>query len=803
MKVPLSWLNEYVDLSGLSVQELCDKLTFSGVEVEGVEKIGHACEGYVVAEVRECATHPNADRLKLCKVFDGQMDLQIVCGASNVAAGQKVCLARIGASMPDGSRLKKAKIRGIESFGMLCAEDELGLSENHDGLLVLDAATVPGRPLAEVLPPPETVLDLEITWNRPDCLSIIGIAREFSALLGRPLRLPDVRFTEQGRPIAELAAVRVDDSALCARYTARVLTTVRDGASPAWMRRRLELCGVRAISLIVDVTNYVMLECGQPLHAFDYTRVTDHTIVVRRARAGETMATLDGVGRRLDEQMLVIADPKAAVAVAGVMGGAGSEITVGSSDSVLLESATFAAPSVKRTSTLLNLKTESARRFERGVDPGLADWASRRATALLVAHGGATAAKGVIDADARPAGPRRVALSFQRCREVIGVALDDARMVAILESLGLRAAGRSGQGSEFEIPSWRGDLEIEADLIEEVARIHGLAAIPDQAPHAVTVPGADDSGFRAVLRCRHTLLGLGFAEAVHYSFLSAAELKAFDSRASKSQLVLPNPVSSDYAIMRDSLLPQLVQTLGRNFARQVETAALFEIGRVFWRDEQGNPREEERLALGLYGPAGRGALDRRRPVSMEESALWLKGAIEALAAKLHAGAVTLATCEHPAMEAGWAAEIRLDGEAVGLLGVIQSARRHEWRMTEPMTVAELKLSPLLACIDRMATVREVPAFPGVQRDLALIAPAGMRNGQIVDVIHEKGGADLTAVNLFDIFQGKGMGTCKRSLAYSLVFRSLSRTLTDDEVNASLQKIVTGLKEKLGVEIREG
>ena len=804
MKVPVSWLSEYVDLSGLSVKDLADKLTFSGVEVEGIETIGFdKQENYVVAEVRACEPHPNADRLRLCKVFDGTAELQIVCGAPNVAAGQKVCLAKLGAVLPDGSKLKKAKIRGVESFGMLCAEDELGLSNRHEGLLVLDPALPAGLPLTDVLPRPDTVFDLEITWNRSDCLSIIGIAREFATLLERPVRLPDVSFPENGAPVHTLADVRVEDPALCPRYTARVLTAVKDGPSPEWMRRRLEQCGVRPISLIVDVTNYVMLECGQPLHAFDYHRVTDHTIVVRRARAGEHLSTLDNVVRELDGQMLVIADPRAAVAVAGVMGGAGSEIAVGSTDSVLLESATFAAPSVKRTSTLLNLKTESARRFERTVDSGLADWASRRATALLVQHGGATAAKGVIDVDNRPAGPRRVTMRFRRCREVIGVLLDESRMIQILSALGLRLVERSSDRAIFAIPSWRVDLEIEADLIEEVARIHGLAAIPDQAPQTVAVADADDAGVRAERLCRHTMLGLGFTEAMHYSFLSAPELDAFDTREAARRLVLPNPVSADYAVMRDSLLPQLTGALGRNSARQAEAVTLFEMGRVFWRDAEDNPAEETRIAVGLCGPAGRGALDRRRPVANEEAALWLKGAVEALAAKMHAGVITLRSVQHPTMEPDWAAEILLDDEPIGMLGLVGSALRHPYRVTSPMAVAEMKLLPLLAEVGRVSPVQNIPQFPSVRRDLALVAPRAINHGEIVAAIRQADAADLTGANLFDIFESKEMGRDKRSLAYALEFRSSSRTLTDDEVNLSLQKIIQALKQKLPVEIREG
>ena len=384
MKVPVSWLNEYVDVSDLSVKELADRLTFSGVEVEGIEDIGVVLDDhFVVGEVLTCVAHQNSDHLHVCKVSDGAQELQVVCGAPNCAAGIKVPLAKVGAVVPEGGfTIKQAKLRGVASSGMLCSARELKLSEDHSGLMVLDPELKAGTPMRDVLPPPEPVLDLEITWNRPDRLSIIGIAREFAAILKRPLRLPSADFAEAGEPVESFASVRVDDPVKCPRYTARVMTGVKDGASPAWMRRRLELCGVRSISLTVDVTNYVMLECGQPLHAFDYRALAERTVVVRRAAPGERIKTLDGVERALDADMLVIADARSPSAVAGVMGGEGSEIAAGT-EHVLLESALFDPASTKFTATKLGLGTESSRRFERGVDPDLADWASRRAVALL------------------------------------------------------------------------------------------------------------------------------------------------------------------------------------------------------------------------------------------------------------------------------------------------------------------------------------------------------------------------------------------------------------------------------------
>ena len=804
MKVPVSWLNEYVDVSDLSVRELADKLTFSGVEVEGIEEVGVTLDDlFVVGEVLTSEAHPNSDPLHVCKVFDGSQELQIVCGAPNCAAGIKVPLAKIGAVVPEGGfTIKQAKLRGVASFGMLCSARELKLSSDHAGLMILDPALKTGTPMRDVLPPPETVLDLEVTWNRPDCLSVIGIAREFAALLKRSLRLPSVDFQECGEPVEQFAKVRVEDPVKCPRYTARVMTGVKDGPSPAWMQRRLELCGVRAISLTVDVTNYVMLEYGQPLHAFDYRTLAERTIVVRCAKAGEKIKTLDGVERALDPSMLVIADAAVPSAVAGIMGGEGSEIAVGT-EHVLLESALFDPASTKFTAAKLGLSTESSRRYERGVDPDLADWASRRAVALLVEHGHATVAKGVIDVDGRKFKHGEVTLRFERTRALIGVTLPEEEMVGILTSLGLSVVKRDAETATFKIPSFRLDLTLEADLIEEIARMHGLDAIPDVMPDLTAVSTLDDRPFYAHSRCRQLMLGLGFSEAMHYSFLSAQELDAFDARGAARRAVLPNPVSADYGVLRDSLLPQLAGSLGRNASRQVESAGLFEMGRVFFVDAEGRPGEEERVSLGLMGPFGRSAIDRRRAVSNEEALLWLKGAIETLVASLHAGSVEFVRCEHPAMEAGWAVEIVLNGERVGCMGLVSAALRHQWRMNAPMPLAELRLSPLLGGVAAVSAVKPVPQYPAVRRDIAFISDASVTHRDVVTAIRKAGPAELTGIELFDIFQSKEIGKGKRSMGYALAFRSPDRTLTDHEVNEAFAKIVQSLKGELKVEVREG
>lgn len=801
MKIPVSWLNEFVDVSDLSAQELSDKLTFSGVEVEGIESDGPALDGnFVVGEVLTCEPHPDSDHMHVCTVAVGAETLGIVCGAPNCRAGLKVAVAKIGAVIPDGGfKIKPAKLRGVPSNGMLCSAKELGLSQDHSGIMELDAAAVPGTPLAEVLPKGETVFDLEITWNRSDCLSVMGIAREFAALLGRPLRKPEVSFEECGPDVNTLAKVVVETPD-CPRYTARVLTGVKDGPSPDWMAKRLEQCGVRSLGLVVDVTNYVMLECGQPLHAFDHTRLADSTIIVRQAREGEKIRTLDGIDRTLDPSMCVIADANAPVAVAGVMGGADSEIE-NATDVVLVESALFQAPSIKRTATALGIHTEASHRYERSVDPDIADWASRRAVSLLAKYGGGTVAKGVIDVDNRPAPAAPVRLSFDRARKLIGIDLSGDRMVDILVSLGLEAVARDGDGATFRIPSWRVDLLEEADLVEEISRINGLDKLPEVAPAAIAVQGVDDAPFRAEQACREAAAAMGLAEGMNYSFLSAAELDAFDPDATR-RLVLPNPVSGDFGVMRDSLLPQLIQALGRNWARQIETPALFEIGRVFWRDG-GRPCEEKRIAMGFCGPFGREALSRRAPVAAEEAMLWLKGMVVRLASAMHAPAPRFEAAEVPAFEPGWAVAIRLGRDVAGRMGLVKKSLRHSWRVNAPMAVAELSLATLLSNYGSHRALKPVTQFPAVKRDIAVVAPETLPSGDIVRAMTKAGGKFLTGVSLFDIFKPKTAGEARRSLAYTLEFRSLDRTLTDDEVNAACQQAIAALKRLPGVEVREG
>ena len=835
MKLPLSWLNDYVKVDDVDPKDLAERLTRAGLQVEAIESVGGTplSNLIVVAEVLECEPHPNSDHLHVCKVTDGKETFQVVCGAPNMRKGIKTAFAKIGAPIPafldkngNPEKIKKGKLRGVESFGMCCSEKELCIGADESGIIEYPADTATGALVRDVakLEKPEIVFDIEVTWNRPDALSVIGLAREFGAILGRPVKLPPVDFEECGVDVADEVKVIVEDKDKCLRYTARVVTEMTpDAPSPALMSKRLELCGVRSLGLAVDVTNYVMLELGQPMHAFDHTKLKDRTIVVRDARDGETMKTLDGVDRRLDPTMLVICDAEKPNAVAGIMGGEDSGIAPGTT-TVLLESALFEPASTKYTATKLGLASESSYRYIRGVDKSVADFASRRAAHLLQKYGGAKIARGLVDVDCRavcgPAAPmdavpgvdysrnEPVVLNFERARQLIGINVGNDAMVYLLKSIGLRPVGggsrfAAAESVEFAVPSWRWDLSMEADLVEEIARLYGLDNIPDTMPSAPSVSSLSDAQFRAKCRVRELCMALGFTEAMHYSFLSAKELNDFDSReeTKKGRLAIPDPVSAEYGVMRDSLLPQLYGSLGRNASHQVDSALLFEIGKVFSSVVPKTPAgaapipcEREMLSLGFVGPVGRESLRRRLPLSEEETVLWLKGAVEELIAKLHAGKVEFAVADHPAFARGAALAVRLNGRQIGVLGAVSQRLRHPFRLTTQMGLCELELKQLLKNFAQVGKVAPVPQFPSVRRDIALNVGEGVSHADIVDVIRKNGGRELTRVELFDIF--------KTSRAYSLEFRSGEKTLTDDEVGRTFQRIVDALKATAGIEVRE-
>ena len=590
MKVPFSWLNELVELDQ-DINTLSDQLTFIGLEVESVEILGSEFDGVVAGVVTHIQQHPNADKLKLCLVAYGESEqMRVVCGAPNVMVGGVYPFAPVGTELPGGFTIKKAKIRGEESMGMLCAKDELGLGEDHSGLLELGSDVVAGTPFVEIWGAPETVIELEITPNRPDCLSMIGIAREIAALTNKPIKLPKKTVSNSND---SSMSVNVCDAEDTPRYTLRVIDGVEIGPSPQWMQKRLEAVGIRPINNVVDITNYVMLETGHPLHAFDQGSINGNEISVRRAFPNEKIQTLDGVDRSLDDSMLVIADSEKSIALAGVMGGANSEVKADTT-SIILEVACFNAKSIRATAKKLGLHSESSYRFQRGVCANSVSDASDRAVMLLMEFAGAKTSSSMIDKYDNPQDEKIISVDWERIAQRIGAPVSDEEIKSILIKLGMEVIEAEGEAKVIP-PPYRLDLDREIDLVEEVARIYGMERIPENIPQAKVVEGCNDSRFNSLRSLRNNLQGLGVSEIMNYTLVSDNLLDRFDDGNKSLREKLPHPISEDQSVLRTSLIPQMVESLGRNYSRQINEACFYELGRVFNR-ENNNLIQSERVS---------------------------------------------------------------------------------------------------------------------------------------------------------------------------------------------------------------
>ncbi len=807
MKVTLNWLKQYVDFNW-SPEELTERLTMLGLEVEGVRKIAAAFEGVVVAQVITRDKHPNADKLSLCRVNDGMGERQIVCGAQNFQAGDKVPLILPGASLPtkpgdkEPFTIKVGKIRGVESHGMLCSPQELGLPDAVDGLLILRADAQVGQSLAEYLgrSGSDVVYDLEVTPNRPDLNSAIGIAREISALTGNPLRWPEIPEPKSAVRTDRLVAVRLEDSALCPRYTARVIQGVKVGPSPAWLRDTLEKTGIRSISNVVDVTNYVMMECGQPLHAFDYHLIArggggTPTIVVRRAGAGEKFQTLDNQVRTLTGEMLLIADEQKGIALAGIMGGANTEINERTVD-VLIESANFLPTNIRRTSKALGLRSESSYRFERGADPCLCDWASRRAAQLILETAGGELAGGAVDAYPQPVPAKELTLHFARSKDLLGVGISHAEQIAFLTQLGLTVARQEPGECTFSVPSWRVDLKREVDLIEEVGRLYGVDKIPATPPRGALGTNGFDAVYDVIAEARRILTGLGLNEAQGQTLISSAEFGI--GRA--ESVLLANPLSSDMDVLRPSLLPGLVHSLRHNLSRKNQDVSLFEIGRVFGA-QNGAVKEERRVAIALTGQralpfwSGDGREAR-------QDAYDLKGLAEEFLEQFGLRGVAWTRRADSTTLFLESAAVTLGGKLpLGELGQLQPALAKKYDLRDAVFLAEFNLDLLLSRRNPAKAFKALPQFPSSRRDVALLVPEAVTHEAVLQTVKQAKAANLESVELFDVFRGQGIPEGRKSLAYAFTYRAADKTLTEAEVNAAHEKVVNALTGQLQAEVR--
>jgi phenylalanyl-tRNA synthetase beta chain len=791
MRISIQWLGEWLG-SSPEPRELAARLTMAGLEIEALEAAAPPLPGVVVGEILECAKHPDADTLNVCKVSDGETVVQIVCGAPNARAGMKAPLATIGARLPGGMEIRKAKLRGVESFGMLCSARELGLSEDAAGLMELPAAAPTGAAIADALRLDDTILEVNLTPNRGDCMSVQGVAREAALLTGVDVRGPDC--SAVGAQSAERFPVTLVPGAGCARFVARVIRGVRpDAQSPLWLRERLRRAGLRPINAIVDVTNYVMLELGQPMHAYDL-RELDGGIVVRRAAAGESVKLLDGREVALDATVMVIADHAKVLALAGVMGGDHSGISASTTD-VLLEVAFFLPDAVAGRGRRYGLVTDASQRFERGVDPTLQERAMERATRLLLECAGGV--PGPVEVtELRDELPLRAPVRFRpgRARGLIGTAVSDEAIAGIFARLGM-AVSRDGAEWQVRFPAWRFDIAIEEDLIEEVARVHGFDQVPETDPPVhVSAPGLSEARVSGETAA-DLLVQRGYHEVITYSFVDPALQALFCP--GEAALELANPIAADLAAMRVSLWPGLVKALVENQRRQQSRVRLFEIGRRF--SLPGGTLTEVPVIAGLAGGA---ALPEQWGVRSEPVDFFdVKSDLEALLRATGAsGEFRFVPERHAALYPGQAARILRDGRAVGWLGRLHPELVRRLDLTYSALVFEIETESGLAAV--LPRHREISRFPAVRRDVAIVVDEAIAVQVLLDSIRRSAGPLLTDLVVFDIYRGAGITPGRKSVAIGLNLQDISRTLTDLDTDAVVAQVVADLEREHNAAIRD-
>jgi phenylalanyl-tRNA synthetase beta chain len=791
MKFSENWLRSLVDINA-DRDALVHRLTMSGLEVEGVEPVGAALDGVVVAEIVGCEKHPNADKLRVCEASIGNEKLQIVCGAPNARVGLKAPLAKIGARLPNGVEIRKAALRGVESNGMLCSAKELGIDADASGLMELPTDAPVGETLAKYLGLPDASIELKLTPNRPDCLSVHGLARDVGALFGSAFHPPGIE--SQPSSIGTKRTIRLDAGVDCPRYLGRVIEGIDPTAkTPLWMAERLRRSGSRSISAVVDVTNYVMLELGQPLHAFDNAKVSGE-VIVRRAKNGEKLKLLDGSEHELTEKFLVIADEKSALALGGVMGGFESRVTDATRD-VFLESAHFAPPVIMGRSRELGLSSDAAHRFERGVDPELPRKAIERATGLLVAIAGGKAGP-VVEALRESDLPKRhaVPLRRDRLRRVLDLDIADAEVERILSALGMKIE-RAAEGWRATPPSWRFDIEIEEDLIEEVIRVHGYERVPTRAPRGSLVVPAMPEAKLGAAAFRAQLAARDYVEAVCFAFLDASTLKQW--KLDEGAVPLANPLSAELGVMRTSLLPGLVAALIANRRRQQERVRLFELGNVFAAGRDA-PVETSRIAGAAVGTAfaEQWGETPRRPVDFFD----VKGDVESMLALTHAVHAFRWESGGPEwLHPGQSARVFRGERRVGSIGALHPDLVKTLDVGADVFVFELDLDPISE--RPLPSAVPVSRFPSLRRDISFEVAEDVPYARVEALIRDAVGENLADIVLFDRYAGSNLGTNVKSLAIGLILQDRYRTLTDQDADRCRALAVAALEAGCNAKLR--
>lgn len=802
MFVSYRWLQEYVDLSGVKAEELADKVTKSGIEVEGVENLNKGVSGVVIGHVVERERHPNADKLSRCQVDLGDETVQIVCGAPNVAQGQKVAVAKVGAVLPGNFKIKRAKLRGEESNGMICSLQELGIESKlvakdyQEGIFVFPSDAEVGADALEALNLHDEVLELGLTPNRSDCLSMLGVAHEVAAILNREVKYPEVEFQETEEKASDYISVAVEAKEDNPLYVARMVKNVKIAPSPLWMQTRLMAAGIRPHNNVVDITNYILLEYGQPLHAFDYDRLGSKEVVVRHAQEGEEIVTLDDQKRVLKENQLVITNGKDPIALAGVMGGANSEVQ-DDTVNVLIESAYFRGLSVRQTSKEHGLRSEASARFEKGIDPSRTRIAADRAAELMAAYAGGEIVSGTVEFDEMTIEPAVVSVTLERINHVLGTELEMAEVQEIMNRLQFESKVE-GDAIIVTVPTRRGDITIEEDIVEEVARMYGYDHLPTTLPVTVATPGRLSDYQLKRRKVRRFLEGAGLAQTTTYSLTSAEKATQFALNTA-STVRLAMPMSEDRSVLRQSLVPHLLEAIKHNNARQTDSIALYETGSVFLGTEEGQlPIEEERVAGAITGLwHSHSWQGEKKAADFYVAKGVVEGLLSALGLDNH---IEYKPTNQEGMHPGRTAAVVLNGQEAGYVGQLHPVTQKQYGLRETY-VFELNLKAIFAAKVEEVRYSAIPRFPSITRDIALVVDKEVLAGELQTAIYEAGGELLKEVAVFDLYDGERMEEGKKSVAFSLRYLDPERTLTDEEVSAAHANVLKVVEEQFKASLR--
>lgn len=797
MLVPINWLKDYVEID-VDIKEFVDKMTMSGTKVESVEETGQNIDKVVVGKIIEITPHPNADSLLVTKVDVGNEVLQIITGATNIKENDYVPVALHGSTLPDGTKIKRGKLRGLESAGMLCSPEELGLTEETlpegidmvDGILILPHEYPLGKDIKEVLELNDKIVEFEITNNRPDCLSMLGIAREVAATFGKKMKYPSIEVSGNRDDVSDYISVSVEDKDLCPRFAVKVIKNVKIESSPQWMQDRLLKAGIRPINNIVDITNYVMLETGNPMHAYDLNMLDGNKIIVRRARNGEKIVTLDEVERKLDNETLVIADANKPVGIAGIMGGYNSEIEEGTK-TIVFECAIFEPVNVRLSSKKLGLRTEASSRFEKGIDMESVEFAINRACYLVEQLKAGEVVGGMIDIYPVKKEKKVIDFKIDRVKWLLGVDISVNKVKEILESLEFKVSGEDIL--KVEVPSFRDDVAIEADLIEEIARIYGYDNIPSKLMDTIFTPGGRDNKQKIRQMTRNNLAAQGLFEIYTYSFVSPSVFNQINLRAEnplRKAIRLLNPLGEDQSIMRTTLIPNMLEVISRNYNRKIADGMFYELSKVYLADElplKDLANERDTLTIGIYGN-----------VDFYD----LKGITENLLSELNISNYRMLPSNHESFHPGRTAELLINNKRIGYLGEIHPEVLDNYDIPVRVYIAEFNFEEIMAHANLDIKYKPLPKYPSIERDIAIVVTEDITAGQVEEIIRNKGGKLVEEVELFDIYRGSQIEEGYKSMAYRIVYRSNEKTLTDDDIAKVHDKIINSLANQVGAILRK-